>query len=216
MGTQRQEHQNQRTSHERATADVDDEHGEVKRFEESFSSSSSFCAPQRSSPCKLGVAPPTQPCVAAQTRRARHGAPAEPHPTPSPPPFAPATRAGGGRRPAGRRAPHRRRGATTAGAQEQPASAEGKHGRSWPCGSGSVRTPGRTPELAVSSARRPQCVTRPPITAVMKGGSQLHLPLMPQHGAQPSLPPPFGGTCAINIHVDSQSFATSYTKKSNS
>ena len=50
----------------------------------------------------------------------------------------------------------------------------------------------------------------------MKGGSQLHwngLPLVPQYGAQPSLPPPLGGTCAINIHVDSWSFATSYTKK---
>ena len=103
-------------SQDQATAVVDDEHGNarrVRKFEESFSSSSSFCAPQRSPPCTLGFAPPARPSVAAQARRARHGAPAEPHPTP-PPPFAPATRAGGGRRPAGRRACHRRQGAQEA------------------------------------------------------------------------------------------------------
>ena len=86
--------------------------------------------------------------------------PASPVPVPSPPPpFAPATRAGGGRRPAGRRAPHRRRGAQAAWAQERPVSAE-VLGRSWPCGSGSVRTPGRPRD---------------------------GLPLVPQHRAQPSL-----------------------------
>ena len=63
-------------------------------------------------------------------------------------------------------------------------------GRSWPCGSGSVRTPDRLPELALFGARSS---SHAPITAVMKGGSQLHcdgLPLVPKHRAQPSLPPP--------------------------
>ena len=131
-------------------------------------------------------------------------------PTPfasSPPlPFAPATRVGGETRPVGRRAPHRRRGAATAVAQERPVSAEGKSmvapGPAAPAPSGHRAAP-----LSWLSSV-PVAVVRltPPITAVMKGGSQLHcdgLPLMPQHGGQPSLPPPFGGAAINTRHVNS-------------
>ena len=56
---------------------------------------------------------------------------------------------------------------------------------------GSARTPGRSPEQAVFCARRPSYFTRPPITAVMQGRSELHcdgLPLVPKHRAQQSFP----------------------------
>ena len=48
--------------------------------------------------------------------------------------------------------------------------------------------------------------TKPHITAVMQGRSELHgdgLPLVPKHRAQPPLSPPLRGpTDATNIHVD--------------
>ena len=106
-----------KTRQEHAAAEVKDERGNErvrKRSEEasSFSSSSSSSA-SPSAPPKDAPAP-----TSLQLPRA---------PTSSwPPPFAPATRAGGERRPVGRRAPHRRRGAQAAWAQERPVSAEGK------------------------------------------------------------------------------------------
>ena len=74
-------------------------------------------------------------------------------------------------------------------------------------GSGSFRTPGHfPPELAVFCARRPDVRTRPHITTVMRGHSELcrdgH-PLVSPPRAEPSLPPPFcGSSDATNIHVD--------------
>ena len=146
MGTQRKEHQNQRTSQERATADVDDELEELQRCEKSFSSSSfssSSCALHESPTGRLGPASPAKPCGAAQVRLAE---------TPVSSSFSSSSlrtsNAGGGRRPAGRRAPHGCRGAQAAVAQKQSVSAEGKSvvapGHAAP---ESVRTPGRPPDL---------------------------------------------------------------------
>ena len=69
------------------------------------------------------------------------------------------------------------------------------------------------PAAPAPSGRRapaPRSLSSVPVglTAVMQGCSELYrdgLPLMLQHGTQPSLPPPHrrGGPCAINIHVNS-------------
>ena len=53
--------------------------------------------------------------------------------------------------------------------------------------------------------------------AVMHGRRELHrdgLPLMPQHGAQPSLSPPHrGGPCAVSHEANSLRFTTGYTER---